>query len=180
MLLAKVKQVTIASAICMIVYLSTYWVTSALMNDAPKQLYLLALSMYSLAFMIAFNLILIYITFIRNNSGEDDAVRDFKNGYWGLKTDIFHLFKRELSTLIAFAMINGVCWSMTSIDKLFFSRKTITGIFLVYAPLNIVGVVLPDWANSVLGYLLGTVFCFAVYLLELGIFRKKWYKKCHK
>ena len=146
------------------------------MNEASEPLYLFALATYSLVFMTTFNLILIYITFIRKALGEDEAVRDFQNGYWGFKKDIVYLFKRELSTLIAFAMINSASWMMISIDKLIFSKRTITAILLVYAPLNIVGITLPSWANNILGYLLGTIVCFAIYLLELVVCRKKWYK----
>ena len=76
--LAKIKHVTIACAISMIIYLLTYWITSALMNEASEPLYLFALATYSLVFMTTFNLILIYITFIRKALGEDEAVRDFK------------------------------------------------------------------------------------------------------
>ena len=53
----------------------------------------------------------------------------------------------------------------------------VTAILLIFAPLNIVGIALPEWANGILGYLLGTILCFAIYLLELVIFRKKWYNK---
>ena len=164
----------------MIIYLSTYWITSTLMNETSKPLYLLALLIYSLVFMAVFNLLLIYITYIRKSLGEDDAAQDFQNGYWGFKKDILYLFKRELSTFIAFAMINGASWILISIDKLIFSKRTVTAILLIFAPLNIVGIALPEWANSILGYLLGTILCFAIYLLELVMFRKKWYNKWFK
>lgn len=172
---ARIKQVTIASAISMIVYVLTYWITSAFMNTASKPLYLIALGIYSLVFMSMFNLVLIYRTYIKNSVGEEIAMQDFKNGYWGFKADIIFLMKRELPTLIAFALINGSSWILISIDKLIFSKRTVTAILLVYAPLNIVGITLPEWANGILGYLLGTILCFAIYLLELLIFRKKWY-----
>ena len=178
--LAKIKQVTIVCAISMVIYLSTYWITSTLMNETSKPLYWLALLIYSLVFMTIFNLILIYITYIRKSLGEDDAVQDFQNGYWGFKKDILYLLNRELSTFIAFAMINGASWMLISIDKLIFSKRTVTAILLIFAPLNIVGIALPDWANGILGYLLGTILCFAIYLLELVIFRKKWYNKWFK
>lgn len=174
---AKFKQVTIACAISMIIYLSTYWITSTLMNETSKPLYWLALLIYSLVFMTVFNLILIYITYIRKSLGENDALQDFQNGYWGFKKDILCLFKRELSALITFAIINGASWILISIDKLIFSKRTVTAILLIFAPLNIVGIALPEWANSILGYLLGTILCFAIYLFELVIFRKKWYNK---
>ena len=175
--LIKIKQVTIACAITMGIYLLTYWITSALMNEASEPLYLLALAMYSLVMMTAFDLVLIYITYVRKATGEDKAVQDFQDGYWGFKTDIVFLFKQELSTLIAFAMINGASWLMILIDKLIFSKRSLTAILLLYSPLNIIGVALPEWGNSILGYLLGTILCFAIYLLELVVFRKKWYKR---
>lgn len=64
---------------------------------------------------------------------------------------------------------------MISIDKLIFSKRTITAILLIYSPLNIIGVALPAWLNSILGYLIGTILCFAIYLLELVVFRKRSY-----
>jgi len=178
--LSKIKQVTIACAISMIIYMLTYWIISAFMKEASGPLYLLVLAIYSLVFMSVFNLILIRRTYIKNYVGEKSvgekiALQDFKNGYWGFKTDIIFLFKRELSTLVAFALINSASWIMISIDKLIFSKRTITAILLLYAPLNIVGITLPEWANGILGYLLGTILCFAIYLLELVVFRKKWY-----
>ena len=87
------------------------------------------------------------------------------------------LFKQELSTFIAFAIINGACRLMILIDKLIFSKRTLTAILLLYTPLNIIGVALPEGGNSILGYLLGTILCFAIYLLELVVFRKKWHKR---
>ena len=159
----------------MIVYVLTYWITSAFMNNASKPLYLIVLVIYSLVFMSMFDLVLIHRTYIKNSVGEENAMQDFKKGYWGFKTDIIFLIKRELPTLIAFALINGLSWIMISIDKLIFSKRTITAILLLYAPLNIVGVTLPGWANGILGYLFGTILCFAIYLLELVVFRKKWY-----
>lgn len=110
--LAKIKQVTIACAISMIIYVLTYWITSAFMNAVSKPLYWLALGIYSFIFMSVFNLILIHRTYIKNSVGEENAIQDFKNGYWGFKTDIILLFKRELSTLLAFALINSASWIM--------------------------------------------------------------------
>lgn len=80
--LVKIKQVTIACALSMIIYLSTYWITSALMNEASEPLYLFALAMYSLVMMTAFDLVLIYITYVRKGTGEDRAAQDFQDGYW--------------------------------------------------------------------------------------------------
>ena len=177
---SKIRSVTFACALSLIIYLATYWITSAWMNQTAEPLHLVALGIYSLVFMIAFDLVLIYIVYVRNSVGEDDAVRDFQNGYWGINTEIKYLFKRELLTLIVFALINGASWMLISIDKLIFSKRTITAILLIYAPLNIVGVALPAWANGILGYLLGTILCFVIYLLELVIFRKKWYKRWNK
>ena len=175
--LAKLKPITIASALSLILYIATYWLTSALMNSAPKPLYLLALTLYSLVFMGAFALLLIYFSKIRKSTGDTDAMKDFENGYWGFLTDIKFLFRQERAVLLAFALINGASWALISLDKLIFSKRTVTAILLVYAPLNIVGIALPTWANSILGYLAGTVLCFAIYLLELAIFRKKWYRQ---
>lgn len=178
--IARMKQITIASAISMVVYISTYWITSAFMNESSDSVYLLALGIYSLVFMGAFDLILIHRTYIKNSSGEENALQDFENGYWGLKRDIVLLIKREFPTFVSFALINIMCWIMLSIDKLIFSKRTITAVLLIFAPLNVIGVILPTWANSILGYLLGTILCFAIYLLELVLFRKKWYMHWNK
>ena len=159
----------------MIVYISTYWLASAFMNDSSSALYLLVLGIYSLVFMGVFDLILIHRTYIKNSSGEELALQDFENGYWGLRRDIAVLAKREFPTFASFALINIMCWVLLSIDKLIFSKRTITAVLLIFAPLNVIGVALPTWANSILGYLLGTILCFAIYLLELVLFRRKWY-----
>ena len=121
--LVKIKQVTIACALSMIIYLSTYWITSALMNEASEPLYLFALAMYSLAMMTAFDLVLIFITFVRKGSGEDKAVQDFQNGYWGFKTDIVFLFKQELSTFIAFAIRGGAIFAFLASDDTFTAKS---------------------------------------------------------
>jgi len=171
----RIKQVTIACAISMLIYVLTYWLTSAFMKEASEVQYLLVLGIYSLVFMSVFDLVLIHRTYIKNSVGEENALQDFRSGYWGFKRDIIFLMKRELSTLIAFAWINSASWMMISIDKLIFSKRTLSAVLLLYAPLNIVGVILPAWANSILGYLVGTIVCFAIYLVELAVFRKKWY-----
>ena len=173
--LSIIKQVTIASAVSVIIYVFTCWIIAAFMNEVAKTLYWIALVIYSVLFMGVFCLLLIRRIHVRNSVGEEKALKDFENGYWGIKKDYIFLFKREISTLIAFAFINGASWIMISIDKLIFSRRTVTAILLLYAPLNIVGITLPEWANGILGYLFGTIFCFAIYLLELVLFRKKWY-----
>lgn len=173
---AKFKQITVACAITMLLYLATYWITSALMNEAAEPMYRLVLGIYSLVLMSVFDLILIRFAHIKKSVGEKAAMQDFKDGYRGLKTDISFLFKRELPTLITLAMINGASWILISLDKLIFSKRTVTAVLLLYAPLNVIGVALPEWGNSILGYLLGTVFCYAIYLAELAMLRKKWYK----
>ena len=145
----KIKQITIACAITMMIYVLTAWITSAFMHEAAKSLYWLALWIYSLALMGVFNLILIYRTYGKNAVGEEVARQDFQNGYWGVKNDTIRLIQREFSTFIAFALINGTSWIMISIDKLIFSKRTISAIFLLYAPLNIVSVTLPSWANRI-------------------------------
>lgn len=171
----EIKQVTIACAISMILYVLTYRVTFAFINAVSKTQYLLAMGIYSLIIMCVFNLVLIYRAYIKNHVGEKKAIQDFRDGYWGFKTDIIFLLKRELPILFTFALINCASWIMTLIDKLIFSKRTITAILLLYAPLNIIGITLPAWANGILGYFGGTILCFAIYLLELVVFRKKWY-----
>lgn len=171
----KIKHLTIASLITIVIYIATYWITSALMNEFPKSMYILAIIVYSIVLMGVFNLIFIRRIYVKNSTGENIASCDFKDGYWGLKHDIAEMFKRELSTLSALAIINITTWFLISMDKLIFSKRTITAILLIYAPLNVIGVALPSWANSILGYLLGTILCFAIYLLELVIYRKRLY-----
>lgn len=173
---AKLKQITVACAMTLLLYMATYWITSALMNEAAEPMYRLVLVIYSLVLISVFDLVLIRFAYIKNSIGENEVMQEFKDGYWGLGTDMIFLFKRELSTLITLAMINGASWMLISLDKLIFSKRTVTAVLLLYAPLNIIGVALPKWGNSILGYLLGTVFCYAIYMVELAMLHKKWYK----
>lgn len=173
--LVNIKRVTIACAISIMTYVLIALLTASFFDEASKPIYLLAMSIYSIVLMSVFNLVLIHLTYIKNSSGEENAQHDFKDGYWGFKKDIIFLFKQELPMLITFALINSASWIIILIEKLIFSTRIISAVLLLYAPLNIVGTILPTWLNSILGYLFGTVLCFAIYLLELVMFRKKWY-----
>lgn len=70
------------------------------------------------------------------------------------------LFKQELSTFIAFAIINGACRLMILIDKLIFSKRTLTAILLLYTPLNIIGVALPEGGEQHIRILVRNHFVF--------------------
>lgn len=176
-LFGKVKQITLVSVITMIIWISTSWITGAFMNEATPSTYQIALWIYSFALMAVFALVLIYWAHVKKSDGEEMALEDFRDGYWGIKKDLALIFGRERMMIIALFLINMSSWVLISLDKLIFAKRTVTVLLLVYAPLNTIGTALPLWLNSVLGYVLGSVFCAALYLLELVLLRRKWYRK---
>lgn len=176
-MLRKIVQITLACAVSFVFYIVTALITAAIAGEALESLRIVTTLLSSIIYMCIFCLVLIYLFYIRKSKGEDMALKDFENGYPGMKGDIALLFRREIKVLVAFVVINAACWSIISIDRLIFSRRTVSAVLLLYAPLNVIGEALPSFANGILGYLVGTVLCFAIYLFALLLFRKRWYKK---
>ena len=163
----------------MAIYVFTIGVVSMILQSVTEDFMNVSgiLWVTSLLFVVVFSFVLIHELYRKNDKGEKIALEDYKTGYIGIINDIKLLFKREINLLYYFLFINGACWIITYIDKLIAGKKTFSAIFLIYYPLNCLSAMLPAWLNSLLSYALGPILCFAIYLLELVIFRKKWYKK---
>ncbi|MBQ9749390.1 MAG: hypothetical protein IJV87_02255 [Clostridia bacterium] len=175
----KIAQITVASLISTIIYVFTIGIVSMLLQSVAGDFMNASgiLWITSLLFVVVFSLSLINTLHRKNDNGEKIALEDYKTGYIGIINDIKLLFKREFNLLYYFLFINGVCWIITYIDKLISAKKTFSAIFLIYYPLNCLSVVLPTWLNSVLAYALGSILCYAIYLLTYALVRKKWHKK---
>lgn len=170
----KLLYILISSLLSMVLYLATYWITGTFSELSNG--YLVAwIYVFILTFLFTF--IFLYISFIRKGTGEKIVEEDFKEKYPGIFKDLLSLFCKEKETFFAIIFINIISWGLISLDKLAFGKRTVSAVLLVFAPLNITGLVFPTWLNGVLSYTLGSVFVFAIYLLELVVYRKKiWHK----
>lgn len=176
--LLKFKKITLSSIISLVIYIISNGLVTALMKESP---YInIALTAYSIIFMAVFSLLLIYLLYIKDDSGTKLVISDYPNEYGGFFYDLKLVLKREINTIIAIFTINIGSWLLISIDKLIFSKRTFSALLLIYAPLNVIGVVLPDWLNSILAYVLGSIFCSAIYIFELILLRTKWYTRIKK
>ena len=173
-LLNRGKNITISSAVCLVIYIATNWVVTAFTKEVQSQT--VALILFSIFLMGIFAFLLVYFTYIRTESGKEIVRADYPDASRGVISDIKLVFKQEINTFAAILAINLAVWLIISVDKLIFAKRTFSAILLLYAPLNIIGVVLPDWANEILSYIIGSILCSAIYLVLLVLVRKKWYK----
>lgn len=130
---------------------------------------------YILPFVYAgvFALLLIYISKMPKGDVAREAREDFENGYPGLIKDIKNILKREWITFLALSaeiMLQWYLWTYC-----FHSFACI--VFIPFDPVYIFSMFFPDWLNGIPSYILCAVFIFAVYVSELALMRKKWYKR---
>ena len=125
-----------------------------------------------------FALLLIYISKMPKDDVAREAREDFENGYPGLIKDIKNILKREWITFLALSaeiMLQWYLWAYC-----FHSVAYI--VFIPFDPVYIFSkgllqILYFDWLYGMLTYILCTVFIFAVYVSELALMRKKWYKR---
>lgn len=125
-----------------------------------------------------FALLLIYISKMPKDDVAREAREDFENGYPGLIKDIKNILKREWITFLALSaeiMLQWYLWAYC-----FHSVAYI--VFIPFDPVYIFSkgllqILYFDWLYGMLTYILCAVFIFAVYVSELALMRKKWYKR---
>lgn len=125
-----------------------------------------------------FALLLIYISKMPKDDVTREAREDFENGYPGLIKDIKNILKREWITFLALSaeiMLQWYLWAYC-----FHSVAYI--VFIPFDPVYIFSkgllqILYFDWLYGMLTYILCAVFIFAVYVSELALMRKKWYKR---
>ena len=167
-------RLTLASFLTLLIYFVANALITAFLNELSV---IIALIILVVLIMVLYVFIVIYLTYIRTGLGEETLWNDYPDTYKGTAFDFKVVFREEQKTFLIIFAIDMASWVLTGIDKLIFGKTTITAILLVYAPLNIVGIMLPSWLNGILGYLVGALLVSGIYLLALVMLRRKWYKQ---
>lgn len=171
-----ILKITRASLLAMVLYIILSFAIGAIMGSLSQISINFALGVWAFAVSGVFSYILIYYLYIKDGSGEMKVFDDYPKIYTGLKKDIKLVFFQELRVIGTLCAINLISWVLTGIDKLIFGKLTITNILFIYVPLQSFGVVFPEWLNSILSYSIGSIIISMIYLLELVIIRRKWYR----
>ena len=131
-----------------------------------------------IAYEALFALCLIRILWIRTGDGPEGVIAEKQNGeYKGFFHDIPALFMREIRYLYTFGIISAVCWLLSSADLLITGKQTFSALTLLWFQIFFPAEILPKFLNKILGFAVGPVLCYAVYILLLALFRKRWDRK---
>jgi len=122
---------------------------------------------------IAFGFLLLYISKIKKNLGEDEVFTDYKERkYIPLFDDFKSILKRESKTLICIAVIIFACFALNTFDSLVFQRKVISFPTFFFAPMCLFGTLINI---PFVGYAISALLDCTVYILFLLIYRRKRY-----
>lgn len=171
-------KVTICSLLTLIFYIIAYAVIGAVTRKISESFSIfISLLILSIFVMMVYSYLFIYINYIRHGYIEDSLFN--KDEYSGIKDDIIKFLKNEKSIFITVALVNMGSWLLISLEKLIFGKRVLTAILLIYAPMNIISVALPEWLNGILGYITGSICIYLFYIIELAVIRKLTYKKMY-
>lgn len=171
-------KATVCSLLTLIFYLIAYAIIGAVTREISDSFSVFtALLILSLFVMMLYSYLFIHINYIRNGYIEDSLFN--KDEYSGIKDDIIKFLNGEKSIFITAACINMGSWLLISLEKLIFGKRVLTAILLIYAPMNIISVALPEWLNGILGYITGSICIYLFYIIELAIIRNITYKKMY-
>ena len=118
------RNITVASLITLAAYiaLNTFWraILSMVQNESLK-LFLIALMT-----TVAFDLVLLYVSKIRNGDGEGELSADYgKEAYTSLAADLKVVLRRDSKASIAMVSIVFICFLLNSVDSLVFQKKLV-------------------------------------------------------
>lgn len=166
-------NITKASLLTMILYILLYAIWGAILNSISSVTF--SLILLSVITEACFCIVLIWINYIRKGTGEDMIVNQYKNSdYLGFWEDIKKCIVTEKYYLIAFWGINIFFYFFVLIEKNIFQKRILSNIGLLYTPLNLLIIL---FKHEIIGQLLSSLLISIVYLLSLGIMRRKWYIK---
>ena len=165
-------HITLASMVTLVAYIALYAIWGALLGgleDTALHLFLVA-SMTT----VAFGYFLLYISKIRNSTGEDEVISDYANKkYVSLLDDLKRIIHREAKILACIGVIVLLCFALNTFDGLIFEKKTISFPTFFFIPLYF----LSSWINMpFVGYVLNAVADCAIYILFLLVYRRRKYK----
>lgn len=166
-------NITKASLLTLILYILLYAIWGAILSSISSAD--LALIILCVCTEAAFCFVLIWVSYIKSEKGEDVVVKQYKDkSYSGLWNDIKMCLSTEKIYLALFWGLNIFFYFFVLLEKSIFQRRILSNIALLYTPLNILIVV---FKYEIIGYLLSSLLISVLYLLFLGFMRKKWYSK---
>lgn len=135
--------------------------------------------LFFLLTMALFAYLLIRFTYLKGGKGERQYIQSLREtgrleSGVSFSEDCKLLLREEAVMLATLLAIDLLCWGLEAIDVLLFSKQTVTMVLLVFAPMQMLIEVLPDWGYGIVGFLVSAVVDGALYLLILLRFRKKW------
>lgn len=174
----RLKNITLANLCALLLYLvSALFANTILSAVSPTKT--VALTILCLLTMALFSYLLFRFTYLKNGKGERQYIQSLREtgrleSGISFSEDCKLLLREEAAMLITISAINLLCWGLDAIDVLLFSKQTVTMVLLLFAPMQMLIDVLPDWGYGVFGFFISAVVDVAMYLLLLLRYRKKW------
>ena len=181
-LFKEILIITLSSLLSLVVYALSAVIIRAFFEDKEANL-ILYYSIFCLVLDSAFAYILLFWTVIRSGDGEVRLADDVVSGaYSGFFRDWPRLFVSEKRRLIIFAIISGVSWSLVALDGLI-PGPAFSAVSMVFFPVFVTAAFFESVAPAIpkiVGYALGPVFCYSVYITVYALLRKKWRRQLRK
>lgn len=174
----RLGKIILANLCALLLYLvSALFANTILSAVSPTKT--VALTILCLLTMTLFSYLLLRFTRLKGGSGERQYIQSLREtgrleGGISFSEDCKLLFREEGGMLAAILAINLLCWGLEAIDVLLFSKQTVTMVLLLFAPMQMLIDVLPDWGYGIVGFLVSAVVDMALYFLLLLRCRKKW------
>ena len=179
----EILIITLSSLLSLVVYALSAVLLRAFYEDREPGSMFLYYMFFCITLDAAFSYILLFWTVIRRGDGEFRLADDVGSGaYSGFFRDWPRLFVSEKRRLIIFAIISGVSWSLVALDGLI-PGPDFSAVCLVFFPVFVTAALFESVAPAIpkiVGYALGPVFCYSVYITVYALLRKKWRRQLRK
>lgn len=174
----RLKKIILANLCALLLYILSglliIWFLSG-----PSLTAAILRTLFFLLTMALFAYLLIRFIYLKGGLGERQYIQSLREtgraeSGVSLMEDCKLLLREEAGMLVTVLAINLLCWGLECIDILLFSKQTVTMVLLIFAPMQILIDVLPDWGYGIIGFLVSAIVDGLLYLLILLRYRKKW------
>ncbi len=122
----------------------------------------------------AFSFMLLRTAKKKNLICDEELISDYaKRDYVSIRDDFITVWKREWIYFLFIAIINVITMLLTNLDIMISGKPTITGVFVLYAPMRLFSLVFPF--SEIFGIVMATLYVSILYMLLVLFYRKKRY-----
>ncbi len=174
---SMIVKTLIASILSSLITLTARLVLDMLASNSPDTARNAAMILLSLLAPVSFSVILIYLLHVYRGNGEGEVWEDYPETYGGIIRDISMVVKKECPVLALIASVGALNLTLWLLNHLLIHSRLIKIITDIFISVSSLGIIFrDDILQKTLGYLSGTLFTCAVYVIVYALFRWKWRK----